>query len=205
MVVGLAVLFVGFEWQTQDYQASAEQGVADVKAEEEVEITKQDTPPPPPPAAAPVVVADALHVVDDNVKLADVNLMSSEDNQASVQTQTYTAPPAAVHAPAATELQKLEKKSLVTFLYIGKPTQEYVAKMGSETRLQLNDKFAEVSEIQDYIAQEKSSMKEEDQPYMTVSIKADKDTKMGVITDVKQALREAYALKISYSARKAQN
>jgi len=107
------------------------------------------------------------------------------------------------HAPAATELQKLEKKSLVTFLYIGKPTQEYVRTMGSETRLQLNDKFAEVSEIQDYIAQEKSSMKEEDQPYMTVSIKADKDTKMGVITDVKQALREAYALKISYSARKA--
>ena len=42
-------------------------------------------------------------------------------------------------------------------------------------------------------------MKEEDQPFMTVSIKADKETKMGLITDVKQALREAYALKISYS------
>ena len=84
-------------------------------------------------------------------------------------------------APQATELQKLEKKSLVTFIYV-------------------NDQFAEVSEIQDYIAQEKSSMKEEDQPYMTVSIKADRDTKMGVITDIKQALREAYALKISYSA-----
>ena len=72
--------------------------------------------------------------------------------------------------------------------------------MGSETRIQLNDAFAETSEIQDYIAQEKSSMKEEDQPFMTVSIKADKDTKMGTITDIKQALREAYALKISYSA-----
>ena len=82
------------------------------------------------------------------------------------------------HAPQATELQKLEKKSLVTFIYVGKPT----------------------SEIQDYIAQEKSSMKEEDQPFMTVSIKADKETKMGTITDIKQALREAYALKISYSA-----
>ena len=102
--------------------------------------------------------------------------------------------------PQATELEKLEKKSLVTFIYVGKPTQEYQAKMGSEARLQLNDKFAEVSEIQDYIAQEKSSMKEEDQPFMTVSIKADKETKMGLITDVKQALREAYALKISYSA-----
>lgn len=103
-------------------------------------------------------------------------------------------------APSATELQKLEKKSLVTFLYVGKPTQEFRAKMGSETRLQLNDQFAEIDEIEDYIAQEKSSMKEEDQPFMTVSIKADRETKMGVITDVKQALREAYALKISYSA-----
>ena len=74
--------------------------------------------------------------------------------------------------------------------------------MGSETRIQLNDAFAETSEIQDYIAQEKSSMKEEDQPFMTVSIKADKETKMGIITDIKQALREAYALKISYSATK---
>jgi biopolymer transport protein ExbD len=104
-------------------------------------------------------------------------------------------------APQGTELQKLEKKSLVTFLYVGEPTQEFRAKMGSETRLQLNDQFAEPNEIQDYIAQEKSSMKEEDQPFMTVSIKADKGTKMGVISDVKQALREAYALKISYSAQ----
>ena len=71
-------------------------------------------------------------------------------------------------APQATELQKLEKKSLVTFIYVGKPTQEYQAKMGSEARLQLNDKFAEVSEIQDYIAQEKSSMKEEDQPFIKI-------------------------------------
>ena len=105
-------------------------------------------------------------------------------------------------APQATELQKLEKKSLVTFIYVGKPMPEYQAKMGSESRLQLNDAFAEVSEVGSYIGQEKSSMKEEDQPFMTVSIKADYDTKMGLVTDLKQALREAYALKISYSARK---
>lgn len=104
-------------------------------------------------------------------------------------------------APQATELQKLEKKSLVTFIYVGKPTKELAAKMGSETRIQLNDQFAETNEIQDYIAQEKSSLKEEDAPFMTVSIKADKDTQMGTITDIKQSLREAYALKINYSAR----
>ena len=105
--------------------------------------------------------------------------------------------------PQATELEKLEKKSLVSFIYIGKPLPEFQKKMGAESRIQLNDKFAEVSEVQDYIYQERENMKEEDQPFMTVSIKADKETKMGLITDVKQALREAYALKISYSARQA--
>ncbi len=103
-------------------------------------------------------------------------------------------------SPQASELQKLEKKSLVTFIYVGEPTAEFRGKVGSATRIQLNDNFAEVSEIQTYIAQEKSSMKEEDAPFMTISIKADKETQMGIITDVKQALREAYALKISYSA-----
>jgi biopolymer transport protein ExbD len=102
--------------------------------------------------------------------------------------------------PAATELEKLEKKSLVTFIYIGKPTQEFQAKMGAETRIQLNDRFAEVSEVQDYIYQERENMKESDQPFMQVSIKADEETKMGIIQDVKQALRQSYALNISYSA-----
>lgn len=106
--------------------------------------------------------------------------------------------------PQGTELQKLEKKSLVTFIYVGKPTAEFIGKMGSESRLQLNDSFAEVSEIEDYITRERSSMKEEDQPFMTVSIKADRETKMGIVTDMKQALRNAQALKINYSATQRQ-
>lgn len=67
-------------------------------------------------------------------------------------------------APQATELQKLEKKSLVTFVYVGEPTTEFRGQMGTATRVQLNDAFAEISEIQDYIAQEKSSMKEDEAP-----------------------------------------
>lgn len=102
--------------------------------------------------------------------------------------------------PQATELEKLEKKSLVTYIYVGRPTEQYRKMLGSESRIQLNDKFAEVSEIQDYIAQERASMREEDQGFMTVSLKVDKSTKMGIVTDIKQALREAQALKINYSA-----
>ncbi|MBQ9498673.1 MAG: biopolymer transporter ExbD [Bacteroidaceae bacterium] len=107
-------------------------------------------------------------------------------------------------APQGTELEKLEKKSLVTFIYVGVPTQEFQKQLGSESRIQLNDSFAEVSEIQDYIIGERASMKEEDQPQMTVSLKVDRDTKMGIVTDIKEALRRAYALKINYSAAKKQ-
>ena len=99
-------------------------------------------------------------------------------------------------------VQKLERKSLVTYINIGPPMD---MNLGTGTQMQLNDRFAAVTDIQDYIAQEKASMNEADQPLMTVSIKADEDTRMQYITDVKQALRQAYALKISYSARKAEN
>ncbi len=107
-----------------------------------------------------------------------------------------------VKVPTASEAQKLEKKSLVTYINIGPPAD---ARLGSGTQMQLNDRFAHVSEIQDYIAREKASMNEMDQPLMTVSIKADEDTRMQYITDVKQALRQAYALNINYSARKKEN
>ncbi len=109
-----------------------------------------------------------------------------------------------MHYPQATEIKKLEKKSLVSFIYIGPPTKQYRAQLGTEPRIQLNDQFAKPADIQAYIASEREGMKEADRPKMTVSIKADKDTKMQIITDVKQALRKAQALKINYSARQAE-
>ncbi len=100
----------------------------------------------------------------------------------------------------ATELAKLEKKELVTFIYVGIPAKKYQSLYGSEPRVQLNDQFASVDDIQSYIAQARDNMKESEQAKMIVSIKADKECPMGVITDIKQALRRAAALKINYSA-----
>lgn len=93
MVVGLAVLFVGFEWGTRDIQvATADEGVADIIAEEEIEITRpENTPPPPPPPPAPVVT-EVLNVVEDDVELEQQDIVSSEDSQTEAQTQTYVAP-----------------------------------------------------------------------------------------------------------------
>ena len=107
-------------------------------------------------------------------------------------------------APHATELTRLTKKTAVSYVYIGRPERQLQAVAGSSTRIQLNDKFATANQIVDYIEAERNRMSPEDKQQMTVSIKADKSTKMAVITDVKQALRRANALKISYSATKEQ-
>jgi biopolymer transport protein ExbD len=104
--------------------------------------------------------------------------------------------------PEATELQKLEKKSLTRYIYVGTPMKEYQKMYGKESRVQLDDAFAEISEIEMFIENERNAMKESDQGLLTVSIKADKETKMGIITDIKQALRRAQALKINYAATK---
>ena len=105
-----------------------------------------------------------------------------------------------IRVPEATELQKLEKKSLVRYIYVGEPRPEFQKQYGKETRIQLDDTFAELNEIEMFIENERNAMKENEQGLLTVSIKADKETKMGIITDIKQALRRAQALKINYAA-----
>lgn len=108
------------------------------------------------------------------------------------------------HLPGATEVVKLEKKSLVSYINIGKPKGAFQTMYGSEPRIQLNDAFAKVSDIRNYITAEREKMDENERPLMTVSLKVDDKTKMGVIVDVKQELRKASALKINYSTRKVE-
>jgi biopolymer transport protein ExbD len=107
--------------------------------------------------------------------------------------------------PSATEITKLEKKSLVSYIYIGQPVKQLQAKLGTAPRIQLNDKYVRtenVAEIGQFVASERENLNEADRSFMTVCIKADKNTRMGIITDVKQELRRANALKISYAAQK---
>lgn len=104
-----------------------------------------------------------------------------------------------VTLPDATEVQKLEKKSLVSYIYVGQPIK---SQYGTESRIQLNDQFATIGDIQGFIATEREARDEADRKLMTTSIKADRDTRMGIITDIKQELRKSGAFKINYSSRK---
>jgi len=105
-----------------------------------------------------------------------------------------------VNKPQATEIQKLERKSLVTYIYAGSPRVKYQDKFGRAPRIQLNDAFATIDDLQAFVIQEREKKSEEDRPMMTMSIKADKSVKMGLISDIKLQLRKAQALKINYSS-----
>jgi biopolymer transport protein ExbD len=110
-----------------------------------------------------------------------------------------------VRLPAATEVAKLEKKSLTSFIYIGTPNREFQAIYGTDARIQLNDSFRTLEDIRDFISSEREKLDEADRGFMTVALKIDEDARMGMVTDVKQELRKASALKISYIARKVKS
>ncbi|MDX1283534.1 MAG: biopolymer transporter ExbD [Draconibacterium sp.] len=106
-----------------------------------------------------------------------------------------------ISLPEATELSKLEKKSLVSYIYIGEPLRQYQKTFGQAPRIQLNDQFAVVADVQDYVIAEREARDEAEQPFMITSLKIDENTKMGIVNDVKTELRKSAALHINYSSR----
>lgn len=109
-----------------------------------------------------------------------------------------------IKLPAATEVKKLEKKSLVAYMYIGAPVAAFQNNFGTEPRVQLNDKISKLEDIATYVEDERSSRDESEAGKITFSLKVDGETKMGIVTDVKERLRDAQALKICYSTLKVE-
>ncbi|MBO8429468.1 MAG: biopolymer transporter ExbD [Bacteroidetes bacterium] len=111
-----------------------------------------------------------------------------------------TEPLVSVRVPEASEIAKLERKDLASYINIGSPVRSKQAEFGTDARLQLNDSFKNVDDIRDFVAAERENLSEADRSFMTVVIRADQDVRMGIVTDVKQELRRCSALKIMYSA-----
>ncbi|HMO40529.1 MAG TPA: biopolymer transporter ExbD [Saprospiraceae bacterium] len=107
-----------------------------------------------------------------------------------------------VRTPFATELTKLEEKSLVNYLYIGRPMQNFQAVYGTKPRLQLGDKFATVADIPLFLEQHKIKVPESRRGAITSSLRVDGTVTMGIVQDVKTQLRKSGQLKINYSAKK---
>ncbi|WP_026955000.1 ExbD/TolR family protein [Algoriphagus vanfongensis] len=106
--------------------------------------------------------------------------------------------------PQATQLQKLQKKTLISYIYIGKPKN--TALYGSEPRVQANDALMGAEDIVQWVNQERDLLPEADRGMITISMKVDRDVKMGPISDVQTELREADARRVLYaSTGKVQN
>ncbi len=104
--------------------------------------------------------------------------------------------------PSATEIQQLERRSLVSFIYIGPPLQSQV--FGTEPRIQLYDSFASIDDVPSFIEAERQATAEAERPLMTTSLKVDRETRMGIVTDVKQELRMVNALRVNYSTTRGE-
>jgi biopolymer transport protein ExbD len=103
--------------------------------------------------------------------------------------------------PTASEVKKLEMKSLVSTIYVGKSKD---ARIGGD-KIQVNDKIIDVNDVPNFIFSERALRKEEEVKYMTTSIKADKEANVGTILDIKEQLRDINALKVSFSTTKGNN
>ncbi|MBP5663973.1 MAG: biopolymer transporter ExbD [Bacteroidales bacterium] len=109
--------------------------------------------------------------------------------------------------PKATEIQKLEKKSLVANIYIGAPISKNENTLPpGKVSVQLNDQTIKAdqlaSDVRDFIGTEKESRSEEDKNKLTFSLKVDKDVQMRYVNTIKNELRQNNALKINYATGK---
>jgi len=92
--------------------------------------------------------------------------------------------------PTATELKKLQRYDEINHIYIGQPLRQSA---GTSPRIQLNDAFADVDDVQRFIAAHP-------QKYST-TLHVDEEVNMGIISDVKIELRKAKALRIHYATK----
>ena len=98
--------------------------------------------------------------------------------------------------PSADQVEKLEKDRSM-FIYAGKPSAQY-KNFGTEARIQINDKFASLEHVQAAVQEARAALRPELQDRLVVALKVDEDTNAGLISDIKQKLREINALKIMY-------
>ena len=104
--------------------------------------------------------------------------------------------------PQGTQLAKLVKNNSTIYVFVGKAAPGTKTISSDSVIVQVNDKILSIPDMVDYLAAEREKMSPEEQEQLTVSVKIDRDVPMGVVTDVKMALRKAGTLKVHYAASK---
>ena len=117
-------------------------------------------------------------------------------------TMRETEPMVTVSMPEAHEITELDKKNLVN-VWMGKPLSAK-GQEGDALMIQLNDQTGDVADIQNFVAAS-AVTKKMDVQSLTVNLRVDEGATVGKLTAVKQELRKADALSISYAARAVEN
>lgn len=99
--------------------------------------------------------------------------------------------------PKADQLEKLMKDRSV-YLYAGKPSPRYQDKFGKEGKIQIGDKYTDVTNIKFALTEARLKLLPELQDKVMVALKVDKETNTGLVTDIKQELRDLNMLKLIY-------
>ncbi len=87
--------------------------------------------------------------------------------------------------PEAEAIEKIENKRLISYIWVGQ-----------NEKVQLNDNIVPLDEIQQLMYNKRLDL-----PNVIVSLRVDKNSNMGIVTDIQQALRKADTRRINYSAR----
>lgn len=99
--------------------------------------------------------------------------------------------------PKADQVEKLQKDRSV-YIYAGKPSQRYQDKYGTEPKIQIGDKYTDISNLKFALTEAREKLIPELQDYVMVALKVDEETNTGMVSDIKQELRELNMLKLIY-------
>jgi biopolymer transport protein ExbD len=101
-----------------------------------------------------------------------------------------------VQLPEASELQKLEEKSLLVYLLVGRQPGETPDDL---FEIQLNSELIALEDMPFKLQEIKEAMNREEQNQSVVVLRMDKDTPMGLVNDIRQHLREAQFQTVYYA------
>ncbi len=99
--------------------------------------------------------------------------------------------------PKADQVEKLSKDRSV-YIYAGKPSPRYQDIYGKEGKIQIGDKYTDISSIKFALTEARQKLRPELQDKVMVALKVDKETNTGLVTDIKQELRDLNMLKLIY-------
>ena len=98
-----------------------------------------------------------------------------------------------LQVPQGTEVTKASNKFSTINIYIGRNNYD-------DTQIQVNDRMCSLEQVGALVQNFKANLSEESQENLIINLRADRNTDMGIVNDLKKELRNVGALTIRYSA-----